>query len=233
MPIPILMYHQIDEAAGKDSPFAHLTVSPRAFRRQMNWLKRLGWTGLSMRDLKPYLSGERSGRVVGITFDDGFRNVHSSALATLARCGFTATNYLVSRQIGGFNKWDAGLGIPRWDCMSKEQVLDWKRSGHEVGAHTLDHIHLTAAAPAESRRQITDVRHELEDLTGDTVDAFCYPYGDVSEEIRSVVEEAGYTSATTIRSGRVRSGDDRLLLPRISVRQDDGFYRILRRWLTG
>ncbi|TPL86095.1 polysaccharide deacetylase family protein [Mesorhizobium sp. B2-3-12] len=233
MPIPILMYHQIDKAAGKGGPFSHLTVSPRAFRHQMNWLKRLGWTGLSMRDLKPFLDGERSGRVVGITFDDGFRNVHSNALATLQRCGFTATNYLVSRQIGGFNKWDAGLGIPHAACMSKEEILDWVRSGHEVGAHTLDHVRLTAAAPAESRRQITDVRHELEDLIGNTVDAFCYPYGDVSEEIRSVVEEAGYASATTTRGGRARSEDDRLLLPRIAVRPNDGIYRILRRWLTG
>lgn len=227
------MYHQIDEAAAEGSPFDHLTVSPRAFRNQMNWLKRLGWTGLSMRDLKPYLGGERVGRVVGITFDDGFRNVHSNALATLDRCGFTATNYLVSRQIGGFNKWDAELGIPHSTCMSKDQVLDWVRSGHEVGAHTLDHVRLTVAAPAEARRQITDVRHELEDLTGNTVDGFCYPYGDVSVEVRSVVEEAGYTTATTIRGGKAQSGDDPLLLPRISVRPNDGIYSILRKWLSG
>jgi hypothetical protein len=48
-----------------------------------------------------------------------------------------------------------------------------------------------------------------------------------------MVEEAGYTSATTIRGGRARSGDDLLLLPRISVRPNDGIYNILRKWLTG
>ena len=73
-PIPILVYHQIAEAPKKGAPFRGLYVSPTAFARQMALLKLLGYQGLSMTDLQPYLRGEKSGKVVGITFDDGYLN---------------------------------------------------------------------------------------------------------------------------------------------------------------
>jgi peptidoglycan/xylan/chitin deacetylase (PgdA/CDA1 family) len=79
-PIPILVYHQIAGAPPKGSPFRGLYVAPAAFARQMAWLKLLGYKGLSMGALQPYLRGELSGKVVGITFDDGYRNNLTHAL---------------------------------------------------------------------------------------------------------------------------------------------------------
>ncbi|NCX06152.1 MAG: polysaccharide deacetylase family protein, partial [Actinobacteria bacterium] len=73
-PIPILMYHQIEVAPAKGAPLRGLVVAPTSFARQMHLLKLLGYQGLSMTDLLPYLRGERVGKVVGITFDDGFLN---------------------------------------------------------------------------------------------------------------------------------------------------------------
>lgn len=233
MPIPIFLYHQIDKPAGRGSPFRALTVDPRDFRRQMRWLKRLGFTGLSMRDLMPYLRGEKTGKVAGITFDDGFRNVFTNALPVLQELGFTATNYFVSRQIGGSNQWDAHLGVPYAPCMSKAEMLEWAALGHEVGSHTLDHTRLPSVASSEARRQITDSRHELEDMLGSAVDAFCYPHGGETHEIRQMVEDAGYTNATTVRRGRTRTQDDMLLLPRMNVRRQDSWLHFLRKCLTG
>ncbi|QND51884.1 polysaccharide deacetylase family protein [Phyllobacterium sp. 628] len=229
MPIPILMYHQIDKPAGRGTPFRYLTVAPDNFRRQMKWLKRMGYTGLSMRDLMPYLLGEKSGKVVGITFDDGFRNVHTHVLPVLEETGFTATNYFVSNQIGGFNEWDAPVGVPYAACMSKAEMREWAARGHEVGAHTLDHVHLPAVSLSEARRQITDVRQALQDMTGEAVDAFCYPYGDLSPEVRQMVEDAGYTSATTTRRGKAQYQDDMLLLPRKIIRRTDGWLNTIRK----
>src|SRR5690606_39848854 len=81
--IPILMYHQVGQPGSKGAPYRGLTVHPADFRRQMTWLRRLGYRGLSMRDLMPYLRGEQQGKVVGITFDDGYRNVARSAFNDL------------------------------------------------------------------------------------------------------------------------------------------------------
>lgn len=227
------MYHQIDLPSPRGTPFRHLTVDPASFRAQMTWLKRVGFTGLSMRELMPYLSGRKSGRVVGITFDDGFRSVHANALPILQLLGFTATNYFVSRQVGGANVWDRSIGVPPAPCMSRTEMLEWHAAGNEVGAHTLDHTHLPGLEPEQAARQIEDSRHELEDMLGSTVDAFCYPYGDVSDDVRQMVREAAYASATTTVRGRVRPRHDPLLLPRRIVRRTDGWPNVLRKCLTG
>ena len=99
-PIPILTYHQIDQAPLKGAPFRGLVVSPNSFGRQMALLRLLGYRGLSMSDLMPYLTGERVGKVVGITFDDGYLNNLTHALPVLRRHGFTATCYAVSQYLG-------------------------------------------------------------------------------------------------------------------------------------
>jgi len=62
MSIPILMYHQIDVPPPRGTPLRGLTVAPQSFARQMACLKLLGYQGLSMRDLMPYLQGEKKAR---------------------------------------------------------------------------------------------------------------------------------------------------------------------------
>lgn len=230
--IPILMYHQIDISAPMRSPFRYLTVSPKNFYRQMNWLKRVGYIGLSMRDLQPYLSGDKTGKVVGITFDDGFHNVYAHALPVLQSVGFTATNYCVSNQIDGYNAWDMDIGVVYSACMSKTELREWAALGHEVGAHTCDHVHLTRVSKSEAWRQIHDGRRQLEDLIGQTVDAFAYPYGDVSEAIVTLVEQAEFNTAATTKRGRVGRNDQRLLLPRKTVKRTDGSLKFLHKCVT-
>ena len=74
LPIPILTYHQIAPSPARGAGFRSLYVAPAAFARQMAWLHLLGYQGLSMSALMPYLRGERVGKVVGISLDDGYLN---------------------------------------------------------------------------------------------------------------------------------------------------------------
>jgi peptidoglycan/xylan/chitin deacetylase (PgdA/CDA1 family) len=102
------MYHQIDEPPPRGTMLRGLIVAPSSFAWQMKMLRLMGYTGLSMRELEPYLAGEKRGRVVGITFDDGYQNNLKHALPILKANGFTGTCYGVSRMVGGTNSWDAG-----------------------------------------------------------------------------------------------------------------------------
>lgn len=232
MSIPILTYHQIDTVPPDGTPFRGLTVSPQNLRRQMAWMHRLGYRGLSMRDLMPYVRGEASGKVFGITFDDGFRNVHRHAMPVMAEFGFTATNYFVSGQIDGGNVWDAANGVPFSPLMSLAEMREWSAAGNEVGAHTVDHVHLPALPEAQARRQITAVKSALEDSIGMPVTAFCYPYGEQNAMHRDMVREAGYDNATLTRRGLARRGDDPFGLPRVTVHCSTNLLRFLQKTLT-
>lgn len=230
--IPILMYHQIGEPAPKGTPFRSLTVHPNDFKRQMRWLKRLGYTGLSMRDLQPYLVGEKKGKVIGITFDDGYQNVLVHAAPILQDLGFSSTNYIVGNHFSGSNFWDHAIGVPASPLMSLEELQQWLAAGQEIGSHTLDHVHLPDIPADEAKRQILKSKLDLENKLQVEVSAFCYPYGDKSEQVVQWVRDSGYSNATTTERGLALTNDDLFLLPRVTVARSTNIVRFLQKCLT-
>ncbi len=231
--IPILMYHQIGDAPPAGTPLRGLVVHPSRFRSQMQWMRRMGYRGLSMRDLMPYLAGQRHGRVFGITFDDGYCNVFRNALPILASLDFTATTYVVSGQVGGVNAWDLPKGIPRAALMNASEIQAWHAAGQEIGAHTIDHVHLPELDEAEANRQIAQPRQVLEQIVGAPVRAFCYPYGEHRPEHRRMASRAGYISATSTLRGRARLCDDMFCLPRVPISGSTNMLQFLHKCLTG
>ena len=216
-PIPILTYHQIAEAPPKGAPYRSLYVAPQDFARQMALLALLGYRGLSMGDLQPYLRGERRGKVVGITFDDGYVNNLVHALPVLQRHGFTSTCYAVSQLLGKTNAWDIPTGIAQVPLMTAAQLQQWVAGGQQVGAHTRNHVHLPDISPAQCIEEIVLGRQELEAGAASPVAHFCYPYGDFNAETVATVGKAGFETATTTRRGRCQTGESMLELPRVPV----------------
>lgn len=221
MKIPILMYHQIGEEVSPGTPFRGLVVRPGAFRRQMGLMHLLGYRGLSMRALLPYLEGKAQGKVFGITFDDGYRNNLELALPVLHRYGFSATCYAVSGMLGQTNAWDIPQGVPQVPLMTAQELNEWIGRGQEVGSHTCDHLNLPQLDAGTQRYQVTQSRVDLEvSLPGQgQVRHFCYPYGALDAATMQHVQQAGYFTATTTRRGRagVGSAEDLLQLPRVLV----------------
>lgn len=217
MTIPILMYHQIDAPPPQGTPLRGLVVSTASFARQMFFLKCMGYRGLSMRDLEPYLAGERQGRVVGITFDDGYQNNIQNALPALKKNGFTATCYAVSSMFGGSNSWDHNIGVPVKPLMSSVEWSQWLKSGMEVGSHTRTHADLTSLTTEAAVREISLSKRELEDSLACEVRHFCYPYGRYDVSHVEMAREAGYVTATTTNRGRVCLNDEPYGLRRVLV----------------
>lgn len=216
-PIPILTYHQVDEPPPDGTPYRSLVVSPATFARQMGMLRALGYQGLCMTGLEPYLRGEKRGKVVGITLDDGYVNNLEHALPVLRHHGFSATCYVVSGQLGGLNLWDRRKGVPPQPLMDGSQLKAWIAGGQEVGAHTRNHVDLLAADEVEARVEIAGCRSDLEQALGVEIRHFCYPYGFHRPEHAAMVREAGYATATTTQRARTQASDDLFELPRVPV----------------
>lgn len=216
-PIPILTYHQIEAAPPKGAPFRSLYVTPAAFARQMACLRYLGYRGLSMSALLPYLRGESEGRVVGITFDDGYLNNLTHALPVLNRHGFSATCYAVSQRLGQTNEWDRNEGIAQTPLMNAQQLRLWVAGSQEIGAHTRHHVNLMQADASTAWIEIAGCKAELEALIEQPVNQFCYPYGEFSDAHVDMVREAGFSSATTTQRSRCFAAEDLMKLPRAPV----------------
>ncbi len=214
--IPILMYHNIDSPP-QGARLRNLYVSKGAFARQMLMLRVLGYQGLSMSAAMPYLRGEKKGRVVAITFDDGYVDTLVHALPILQKNGFGATCYFISQRTGQYNDWDAATLNVRKPLMNNDQVRTWHAAGMEVGAHSRTHPRLTNCTETELQFEIRGCKDDLEALTGSPVTQFCYPYGDLDVKVTDYVRAAGFEAATTTKRGRARAGDQPLLLNRILV----------------
>lgn len=216
-PIPVLVYHQIDKAPPKGQPFRSLYVAPAAFARQMHFLKLLGYTGMSMSGLQPYLSGERTGKVVGITFDDGYLNNLAHALPVLRKYGFSSTCYAVSGLAGKTNSWDQENGIAQTPLMDHAQMKKWVAEGQEIGSHTRHHVKLLESTDDNARLEISLGKSDLESALGQPVLHFCYPYGRYEAMHVEMARQQGFVSATTTQRSRCHEGMGMLELPRVPV----------------
>jgi peptidoglycan/xylan/chitin deacetylase (PgdA/CDA1 family) len=211
------VYHQIAEAPAKGSAFRSLYVAPGTFARQMAWLKLLGYTGLSMSGLQPYLRGELSGKVVGITFDDGYQNNLIHALPALVKQGFSSTCYAVSGLLGQTNVWDQGIGISQTPLMNESEIRQWVSAGQEIGSHNHRHMDLTVTDDDGCRLEIAQGKTKLESVLGQPVHHFCYPYGHYESRHVAMADELGFVTATTTQRSRCHAQTDMLQLPRVPV----------------
>jgi peptidoglycan/xylan/chitin deacetylase (PgdA/CDA1 family) len=214
--IPILMYHSI-ESMPKTTKMRSLHVPPRRFKFQMWVLKILGYRGLSIRQLKPYLKGEKKGKVVGITFDDGYQNNLMNAAPILKKYDFSATCFIVTDSIGSSNSWDLNKGITQRPLMNKNEINNWLSLGMDIGAHTKSHIDLTTVSVRKAKEEIYDCKEQLETFFNTEITDFCYPFGRFDNLVSNIVKESGYSSACSMLRGRADLESKMYVLPRIPI----------------
>ncbi len=190
--VGILMYHKISPPQpGTGWPGLYVTAAGLA--RQIDELLAAGLPCLPYDDALPAI--RRGERGFCLTFDDGFVSVIENALPVLQARGVKAMLFLVAGQIGGTDEWDRAVGEPVHALMDEAQIRAWLAAGHEIGAHTLTHPHLTRLDRTRTRMEIFDSKARLEDRFGVPVRHFCYPYGDEDQMVRALVREAGFVDA--------------------------------------
>jgi peptidoglycan/xylan/chitin deacetylase (PgdA/CDA1 family) len=120
--------------------------------------------------------------------------------------------------------------------LGREEVRTLAAGGLvEVGAHTTSHEMLPIHSEAVQRREIEESKRYLEDLLGNPVRSFSYPFGEYAENTVSLVRQAGFDSACTVTKGPVYLATDRFQLPRFAVHNaaSQKFEKDLLRWLRG
>jgi peptidoglycan/xylan/chitin deacetylase (PgdA/CDA1 family) len=223
----ILMYHSI--SPDDDDPF-DITVRPPRFGQQLRWLRRTGRTGTSVGQLLAAGQQGEARRLVGLSFDDGYADFIEHALPALQRYGFSATMFVPAGQLGQANDWDpAG---PRKRIMTAPQLRKIAEAGVEIGSHGFRHRSLPGTSDAELAEEIETSRATLQDITGQPVTGFCYPYGHLDERAVRGVQAAGYGYGCSVWPTEFAGQH---ALPREYMRQSDSarslWNRGLRHWL--
>ena len=112
--------------------------------------------------------------------------------------------------------WSAGRSDAR--PMVEREVMDLaSRPGHDVGAHTVNHLYLPRQDASVMSQELLESRRRLESMLRRPIQALAYPFGGVDHAVRQVAGQSGFACAVTVESRLVREGDDPLLLPRVTV----------------
>lgn len=207
--VPILEYHYIRVNPDPSDRLGYnLSVTPADFQAQMDWLAANHYHPVTIADLRSYFQSglPLPSRPVVLTFDDGYKDFYSTAFPILAAHRFKAVSYVVPGFLNG----------PRY--LTTDEVVTLDRSGLvEIASHTMTHVNLATAAPADLAWQVGQSKAVLEGMVGHPVLDFCYPSGAFNPTVESALAAAGYRTATTEVWGTAHSWSDALSWSRVRI----------------
>lgn len=208
----ILTYHSIDESGSV------LSTAPAVFEAHMRSLADQHARVVPVEHLlAPDTEQAPAEQRLAITFDDGFANFYEHAWPTLQQYDFPATVFIVTDYTGRRNDWPGQPAhIQRRRLLSWSQVRQMTGGGVRLGAHTCTHPDLTRLGRAQVEWQMRESRRRLEDVVGEPVVTFAYPYGASSPLVRDLAAEH-FALACTTELAYVQADNDPLALPRLDM----------------
>lgn len=225
--ISVLMYHQVGPFA---APRSHRSCycDVGRFRSQMAWLRRTGHHVVSLARARAALFADAPlpNRSVVLSFDDGYDNFADHALPILEEFNYPSVLFAVSGLLGQPAKWLADDGVGA-SLMSAARLRSLRQSQVEIGSHTVSHQRLGRLPAEQAWREIADSKAELEDVLGEAVDFFAYPYGSYNPEVRDAVERAGYAAALTCSRGAANTAPNAFEIPRKAIAYGDDWVGFL------
>lgn len=205
-PVRFFNYHRVTELC-RDG----MTISPRAFRAQVAYLRRTHDIVSLERALLLLRTKERLRRPVAvITFDDAYASVFESAAPILERAGVPATVFVCPDLVGTGRRFAHDAMHPmreHFPCMGWQELLALRRAGWSIGAHTANHVRLSAVVGAELDDELRRPMRELRDRLGLSEVALAYPFGqrtDISPEALVLARSLGYTAVLSDFGGDAR-----------------------------
>ncbi|HEX5412395.1 MAG TPA: trifunctional glycosyltransferase/class I SAM-dependent methyltransferase/polysaccharide deacetylase [Terriglobia bacterium] len=219
--LPILMYHRI--ASHGREELARYRVSPENFERQLAYLKQHGYASIGLDGWAYALSaldGRLPGRLVCLTFDDGYRDFRERAWPLLKHYGFSATVFLPTDFVGGYAEWDRSFGDPA-ELMAWDDIRALAKEGVRFGAHGAGHRRLDQLSAADMLAEARLSNEKIAAELGSPASVIAYPYGAHSALVRRAMEACGFGCAVTTDPGLSRLGDHLYGLPRQEISGSD------------
>jgi peptidoglycan/xylan/chitin deacetylase (PgdA/CDA1 family) len=104
--------------------------------------------------------------------------------------------------------------------MKWDEVREMASNGISFGAHTKSHPILASIGDEQLREEIEGSKQRIQDELGWPPAHFCYPNGraaDITDRVRSAVEQAQFSTAVSTESGWNEPGSDPYMLKRLSM----------------
>jgi peptidoglycan/xylan/chitin deacetylase (PgdA/CDA1 family) len=224
--VTILCYHSVtahEPPILDDRHKLHIPVS--IFVKQLEYLRRFH-NVISLDDFLDAMREQRElpGNSVILTFEDGVRNFLTVAAPHLQHLGMPATNFIITGHTSLAVQPSANH---KWQPADDRTFLSWPdidelaQAGIQFGSHTCSHASLPDLSAAEAEKELTESHETLRARIPQDHFPLSYPFGQVSDEIRRLAADAGYSCGITTLAGVNDRRSDLFALRRTVIAGDD------------
>lgn len=220
--IHVFTFHRVSELC-RDG----MTVSPRAFRRQVAAIARTHRIVSIDEAGTLFLSGARLARpVAAITFDDAYRSVVDEAAPVMAASGIAGTVFVSTGVVGRGARFahDASSAVRAYlPPMEWRDLTALRSAGWSIGAHTITHPRLSRCDGPTLERELAEPIEVINARFGATAVPFAYPFGgmeDITAFARRLVAVLGYSVCLSDFGGENIAPGDPYRMRRIELGGD-------------
>jgi peptidoglycan/xylan/chitin deacetylase (PgdA/CDA1 family) len=220
--ILVLEYHNItnDNSPIRNNRYA-TTVS--MFEKQMNLLNKKGYKTLTMEEFYKSLEEFRDtkspdsleGKLVLLTFDDGYKSVYENAYPILKKNNMKATAFIIGASIGNSS------------CLTINQLIEMRDvfdiEGHTYNGHRFSktnstvHSNLFYKSEEEIEKDLTKSSDFIREIASKEIIAVAWPGGDYNKKMISAGKKAGYKLFFKAWGGPINKNSIVEEIPRIEV----------------
>lgn len=203
--IPVLLYHSVSDDPPPSASWG--AVSRGDFAAHVDAILASGRQAVTITRLAAALRGDDPlpDRVVAVTFDDGYDDTYP-AVETLCAHGLAPTVYLTTGEIGA-----------RHRLTAREVASLADMPGVEIASHGVHHRRLDELSVDEVLGELRPSKWRLEDLIGDYVDSFAYPYGAYDHRVQEALISCDYRSGAAVKNALCHEADDPFAIARVTV----------------
>ncbi|HEY5525221.1 MAG TPA: polysaccharide deacetylase family protein [Clostridium sp.] len=202
--VTVLYYHAVAPA----HPGEELYVSPTQLKEQLQLIKSLGYTSLTMAEVNDYIKNNKAipEKSILITFDDGYTDNYTNAFPILKELDMKATIFVITSATDKDNFY-----------VSSAQIKEMSDYGIDIESHTVNHVHLNTLSYEKQLEELKNSKSKIESITKKDVLSVAYPYGDYNDDTKKATIAAGYSIAFTTDAGLADRTDNPVALNRIYV----------------
>ena len=201
--LPICMFHYVYDENDIPAKVNGNYISKEDLAEELAFLKEEKFYFPTWNEVRDYVDGKLllPDKSIVLTFDDGAYSFLDNGIPVLEQYRTPATSFMITSKKGRkkVRKYQSRY------VTYQSHSHDMHKSGGKVGHGGI----FTAITPEAG---LADLKKSIR-IVGSS-DAFAYPFGDINENARAIVERAGFLCAVTTQPGRAKPGDDPLLLPR-------------------
>ncbi len=199
--VSILCYHRVDDRL-KDN----VTLGLEQFDRQIGLLKQRYEVVRADAIVRGEIDRSGDRPIVAVTFDDGYLDNYTNARPILNKHGVPATFFVSTGIVGTDREFQHDVeknvrGLPN---MSWDQIRELHADGHEIGAHTINHVNIARVDQATAEQELTESLARVRQEIGVQEVAYAYCFGkrsDITAERRELARRLGYSACYAAYGG--------------------------------